>query len=62
LTKAPERDVTNKNVQRLWVLDKGQAVAVSVTTGATDGTMTEVTGGELKPGMEVIVDSISQGK
>ena len=61
LTRAPERDATNKNVQRLWVVDKGQAVAVSVTTGATDGTMTEVTGGEIKPGMAVIVDTVTRG-
>jgi len=59
-TKAQERNGANKNVQRLWVLDKGQAVPVFVTTGATDGTMTEVTAGEIKPGMEVIVDSVSR--
>jgi hypothetical protein len=36
-------------------------VAVSVTTGATDGTVTEVTGGEIKPGMAVIVDTVTRG-
>jgi multidrug efflux pump subunit AcrA (membrane-fusion protein) len=29
-----------------------------VTVGATDGRMTEVTGGELQPGMQVVTASL----
>ena len=43
--------------QLLWVLRDGQPTAVTVTVGATDGRMTEVTGGDLQPGTGVIVDS-----
>lgn len=39
----------------------GQAVAVSVQTGISDGRMTEVTGGELQPGMAVITDQRTGG-
>jgi HlyD family secretion protein len=43
--------------QRVWVLRDGQAVAVSITVGSTDGRMTEVTGGDLEPGMALIVNT-----
>jgi HlyD family secretion protein len=34
---------------------------VQVTTGDTDGTVTEVTGGDLKPGMKVITGQLAEG-
>ncbi|HWK35838.1 efflux RND transporter periplasmic adaptor subunit [Sphingomonas sp.] len=37
----------------------GTPQAISITTGDTDGSVTEVTGGELKPGMEVITGQLS---
>ena len=37
----------------------GKPQAVQVTTGETDGTVTEVTGGELKPGDKVITGQLS---
>jgi len=41
---------------RVWVLQEGKSPrAVEVKLGATDGTSTEITGGELKEGMQVIV-------
>jgi HlyD family secretion protein len=43
----------------LWVLRDGQAVAVPVQTGISDGRMTEVTGENLTPGMAVITDQRS---
>jgi HlyD family secretion protein len=33
--------------------------AIPITTGATDGVMTEVTGGEIEPGMALVVDLVS---
>jgi HlyD family secretion protein len=39
----------------------GKPTPVSVTTGETNGTMTEVTGGDLKPGMEVITGQLASG-
>jgi HlyD family secretion protein len=38
----------------VWVLRDGKPVAVPVRTGATDGSFTEITGGALKPGDQVI--------
>jgi HlyD family secretion protein len=46
---------------RVWVLRAGKPEAVWVSTGATDGQATEVLGGELKAGDEVIVDVASGG-
>ncbi len=40
----------------VWVLRGSEAIAMTVLTGVTDGKMTEVTSGELKPGERVIVD------
>lgn len=42
--------------RQVWVLREGVAVPVAVMPGISDGRMTEITGGELKAGMEVIVD------
>ena len=47
--------------KQVWVLEAGAAKAVAITTGISDGRMTEVTGGELKPGMLVITDQRSAG-
>lgn len=41
---------------RVWVLRDGRPVEVAVRTGATDGIMTEIVGGDLEAGTEVIVD------
>ncbi|MNE78793.1 hypothetical protein D3C80_1752290 [compost metagenome] len=43
----------------VWVLEAGKPVAVKVTTGISDGRMTEVHGEALKPGMAVITDQRS---
>ncbi len=42
--------------QKVWVLQDGKAVPVEVTVGATNGTVTEITGGALKEGAEVITE------
>lgn len=43
---------------RVWVLRDGQPVAMDVRTGATNGRMTEIVGGELKAGMAVITEAL----
>ena len=48
--------------QKVWVLREGQPVAIEVQTGATDGRMTEITGGELEAGMKVITESVAVRK
>ncbi len=46
---------------QLWVLRDGTAQALAVQAGISDGRMTEIVGGELQPGMAVIVDQMSSG-
>jgi HlyD family secretion protein len=47
---------------RVWTLREGQLVAIPVTTGVTDGIMTEITGGEVEPGMALVIDTISRNQ
>ena len=56
-----EKDTDNKQ-QKVWRLNDDQAVAISITTGASDGINTEVLSGDIEPGMVLIVDTISKGK
>lgn len=44
---------------RVWVLRDGKPVAIDVQTGATNGRVTEITGGEIKAGMQVITETLS---
>ena len=72
--RMPARNVTRRSAasgastataKRVWVLqngDKGTPVPVSVTPGISDGRMTEITGGDLRPGMRVIVDQKAAAK
>lgn len=53
--KSQPRNAPAENKQ-VWILQDGQPVAVPVQTGASNGRQTEITGGELKEGMAVIVD------
>jgi HlyD family secretion protein len=41
------------------VLRNGTPEAIEVRTGATNGKVTEIIGGELKAGMEVITEAVS---
>lgn len=67
LMPRPPRSSSNQNdktkadnkQQRVWVLRNDQPVPIAVTTGSTDGVMTEISSGELQPDMALIVDIIS---
>ena len=48
--------------QTLWTLKDDKPVSISVTTGATDGSMTEITGDTVQPGMVVLVDLVKTKK
>ncbi len=55
------KDATADNKQqRVWTLRGGQLVAIAVTTGATDGKMTEVTTGQIEPGVALVVDAVRE--
>ncbi len=61
-SKPHEKTNADKKQQHVWVLRDGQPVTIPVTLGSTDGIMTEVIGGDIKPGMALIVDIISRGQ
>jgi HlyD family secretion protein len=57
--KSASASASTAMVKQVWILPQdgsGIAVAVPVTPGISDGHMTEITGGELKVGMQVITD------
>lgn len=47
-----------KGQQRIYVLRDGQPSAVAVSTGSSDGVMTEITTGDITVGTEVVTDII----
>jgi len=59
---SPPRSMTERRQndgaegKRVWVLRNGAPVAVTVTTGLSDGQRTEIVGGDLRAGQAVIVD------
>ncbi|MBW1931603.1 MAG: efflux RND transporter periplasmic adaptor subunit [Deltaproteobacteria bacterium] len=56
-------DVTaDKRQQRVWTLQDGQLVDIAVTIGVTDGIMTEVTSGDVEPGIALVVDIVSKNR
>ncbi len=52
----------NKKQQLVWTLQNGEPAAVAVTTGSTDGLLTEITGGNLLEGTKLLVDRENTGK
>jgi HlyD family secretion protein len=48
--------------QQVWALVEGKPLAIPVTVGVTDGRFTEITGGDLKEGMQAITDNASLPK
>lgn len=57
--KKGEDAAAARKSQRVWTLRDGQPLALAVKTGATDGAMTEIVSGNLEPGAEVLVDTLS---
>jgi len=55
-----KRDDLNQQV--VWTQDAHGPVSIFVTIGETDGTLTQVTSGDLTPGMALVVDTVSVDK
>ncbi len=53
---SPARRGAGSGPRQVWIVRDGQAVAVTVNVGATDGRVTEVSSTDLAPGTPVIVD------
>ena len=54
-----EKENGKSKQRQVWVLRDEQPVAIPVRIGVTDGVKTEILDGDLEPGMEIIVESIS---
>lgn len=48
------------STEQVYTLREGEPVAIEVTTGPTDGLTTEVTGGDLPEGTEVLTDIVER--
>jgi HlyD family secretion protein len=46
--------------QRVWVLKDGMPAPMPVTVGASDGRLTAIVEGDVRPGLEVITDIVQQ--
>jgi HlyD family secretion protein len=46
-----------KGKSRVWILKEGAPVSIAITTGETDGRMTQILEGDLSPGMAVVTDA-----
>jgi len=53
---------THSSKKHVWMLRDGVPVAIPVTVGTNDGSMTEVLAGDIKPGMSLLVDIVRSGK
>lgn len=60
-TKTNNAPKTNGKDQKVWTLRNGQLTAIPFTKGTNNGIMTEVTDGELEPGMELVTDMEKAG-
>jgi HlyD family secretion protein len=47
-----------KTEQRVWILSGEELTPIDITIGSTDGIMTQVIQGDLKPGMNLVVDTL----
>ena len=50
----PERD----GAREVWIMRGDKPVAMSIHTGISDGTLTEITSGDVKDGDEVVTDAV----
>jgi len=58
---AQQRDGSSADTQgkSVWTLKNGKLTPVSVVIGASNGSVTEVTSGDIQPGTEVVTDTIT---
>jgi HlyD family secretion protein len=63
--RPPPRSVQTKSERRqftLWTLRDGKPAAIAVRVGATDGRVTEIVGGDVADGLEVLTDTLRAAK
>jgi len=62
--RAPDvgKPAGDRRHQQVWTLVDGNPAAIALTVGASDGRMTEVVSGNVKPGLEVLTDVVQAAK
>ncbi len=60
--QVPKARSAPSGTPRVWTLRDGQPVGLDVQTGTTNGRVTEIVGGELEPGMAVIIEAVRTPK
>jgi HlyD family secretion protein len=58
---APAKRALGADERMIWVLRAGHAASAPVRIGISDGSITEVVGGDIKQGDDVIVEAILEG-
>jgi HlyD family secretion protein len=48
--------------QQVWIVKDGSLKAVPVETGSTNGSLTEIVSGDIKPGTAVVIDTVTAEK
>jgi HlyD family secretion protein len=61
-TRGDRQSAQKSGGDRVWTLKDGHLVPVPLTIGVSDGRMSQVVDGDLRPGTEVVVDVTSGGK
>ena len=57
--RRPNNSSNGEGIQHVWVLRGGTPVSVEVKTGPSDGRVTEITGGDIQAGTEVITEAVT---
>jgi HlyD family secretion protein len=59
----PQNGVDKENKQqKVWTLQDGKPAAIVITTGATNGILTEILSANIEPGVKLLVDLENGGK
>lgn len=53
---------TDRRHQQVWILQDEAPVALPVVVGASDGRMTQIVGGDVQPGRELLTDTLQPAK
>jgi HlyD family secretion protein len=61
-TKQKKEAKGDRKKSKIWILKNGQLAELPVIIGESDGIMTEITGGDIEPGMKAVVDTIRTGQ